>query len=447
MGNCFGSSEDADVEAVKAMDHHAHARAMARPGMVAPQPNAHAAMSPARPPRNKPPSGGSGSGSRRPVAGGEPSPSTEGRILETPNLRIFTFAELKAATRNFKADTLLGEGGFGRVFKGWVDEKTMSPARSGSGMAVAVKKLNPESLQGLQEWQTEVNFLGRLVHPNLVRLLGYCWEDKELLLVYEYMAKGNLEDHLFRSEPRKGGGAFQPLSWSLRLRVAIGAARGLAFLHSSEKHVIYRDFKASNILLDTHFHAKLSDFGLAKDGPAGGSSHVTTRVMGTYGYAAPEYVATGHLYVKSDVYGFGVVLLEVLTGLRALDTDRPSGQHNLVDWAKPHLADRRKLARLMDPRLEGQYSSRGAQRAAQLTLRCLAAEHTNRPSMKEVVAVLQEIESMSSRSSRPDGSVGSASPRPTARSGGHGYGGHSPRPGPAPEWAGGHGSHPPPRGR
>jgi serine/threonine protein kinase len=160
-----------------------------------------------------------------------------------------------------------------------------------------------------------------------------------------------------------------------------------------------------------HFNAKLSDFGLAKDGPAGGSSHVTTRVMGTYGYAAPEYVATGHLYVKSDVYGFGVVLLEILTGLRALDTDRPTAQHNLVDWAKPYLADRRKLARLVDPRLEGQYPSRGAQLAAQLTLRCLAADHKNRPSMREVVAVLEEVESMSSRAAaaRLDGS---ASPRP-----------------------------------
>ena len=137
--------------------------------------------------------------------------------------------------------------------------------------------------------------------------------------------------------------------------------------------------------------------------------------MGTYGYAAPEYVATGHLYVKSDVYGFGVVLLEILTGLRALDTDRPAAQHSLVDWAKPFLADRRKLPRLVDPRLEGQYSSRGAQRAAQLALRCLAADHKNRPSMREVVAVLEEVESMSTRSAvattRPDGS---ASPRPAA---------------------------------
>ncbi|XP_062217512.1 probable serine/threonine-protein kinase PIX13 [Phragmites australis] len=449
MGNCFGSDVP-EVEAVKAMAHHAHAHpqvAMARRVMAAS--SVHAATSPGMPGKS-PPSAATttgGSGSRRPAGAGAPNGGseacTEGRILEAPNLRVFTFAELRAATRNFKTDTVLGEGGFGRVHKGWVDERTMSPARNGAGMPVAVKKLNPESLQGVQEWQSEVNFLGRLSHPNLVRLLGYCWEDKELLLVYEYMAKGSLENHLFRSEPRKGGGAVQPLSWSLRLRIAIGAARGLAFLHSSEKHVIYRDFKASNILLDTHFNAKLSDFGLAKDGPAGGSSHVTTRVMGTYGYAAPEYVATGHLYVKSDVYGFGVVLLEILTGLRALDTDRPTAQHNLVDWAKPYLADRRKLARLIDPRLEGQYSSKGVQRAAQLTLRCLAADHKNRPSTKEVVAVLEEIESMSRTTTRLEGS---ASPRPTARNG------HSKRPGSGSglDWAGpagGHRSHPSPRVR
>ena len=165
--------------------------------------------------------------------------------------------------------------------------------------------------------------------------------------------------------------------------------------------------------------------------------------MGTYGYAAPEYVATGHLYVKSDVYGFGVVLLEILTGLRALDTDRPAAQHNLVDWAKPYLADRRRLARLVDPRLEGQYPSRGAQRAAQLTLRCLAADHKNRPSMREVVAVLEEIESMSSSraAARLDGS---ASPRPTTVRNGHsqrpGSGSSLDWAGPAP--GGGHSAHP-----
>ncbi|KAJ6829891.1 putative serine/threonine-protein kinase PIX13 [Iris pallida] len=313
----------------------------------------------------------------------------DGRILESPSLRVFSFAELKAATRNFKPETVLGEGGFGRVYKGWVDEKTLNPTKSGLGMVIAVKKLNPESMQGFQEWQSEVNFLGRLSHPNLVRLLGYCWEDKELLLVYEFMAKGSLENHLFRR-----GAAFEPLSWSLRLKIVIGSARGLAFLHTSERQIIYRDFKASNILLDSNYNPKLSDFGLAKNGPTGEDSHVTTRVIGTFGYAAPEYVATGHLYVKSDVYGFGVVLLEMLSGQRALDTNRPSGQHNLVEWAKPFLSDRRKLASLMDPRLEGQYPSRGALHAAQLTLKCLAGDPKSRPSMKEVVSTLERIEAM-----------------------------------------------------
>ena len=148
-----------------------------------------------------------------------------------------------------------------------------------------------------------------------------------------------------------------------------------------------------------HFNAKISDFGLAKNGPLGGASHVTTRVLGTYGYAAPEYMATGHLYVKSDVYGFGVVLLEVMTGHCAFDTNRPGDQHNLVDWAKPFLSDRRKLVRIMDSRLEGQYHSRAAHQAAQLALNCLASEPKKRPHMKEVAETLQQIE----KSMSPEG--------------------------------------------
>ncbi|XP_017977968.1 PREDICTED: probable serine/threonine-protein kinase Cx32, chloroplastic [Theobroma cacao] len=334
--------------------------------------------------------------------------SPDGRILETPNLKVFTFAELKTATKNFKGDTLLGEGGFGRVYKGWVDEKTLTPSKVGSGMIVAIKKLNHESMQGFEEWQSEVNFLGRLYHPNLVKLLGYCWEDKELLLVYEFLQKGSLENHLFRRNP-----AIEPLSWELRLKIAIGAARGLAFLHTSEK-VIYRDFKASNILLDGNYNAKISDFGLAKLGPAGGESHVTTRVMGTYGYAAPEYIATGHLYVKSDVYGFGVVLLELMTGLRALDTKRPSGQQNLVDWLRPTLSLKKKVKTIMDVRIEGQYSSKAAILSAELTLKCLEHDPKNRPSMKEVGEALERIESLNkekSKDSSKSGSNHSTTPR------------------------------------
>ncbi|KAK4262003.1 hypothetical protein QN277_027620 [Acacia crassicarpa] len=318
---------------------------------------------------------------------GDSLPAPSGQILETPNLKVFSFVDLKAATKNFKHDTLLGEGGFGKVYKGWLDEKTLTPSKAGSGIVVAIKKLNPESVQGFQEWQSEVNFLGRLSHPNLVKLLGYCWDAEELLLVYEFMPKGSLENHLFRRNPN-----IEPLYWNMRLKIAIGAARGLAFLHTSEKKVIYRDFKASNILLDGNYNAKISDFGLAKLGPSGGESHVTTRVMGTYGYAAPEYVATGHLYVKSDVYGFGVVLLEMLTGLRALDTKRPSGQQNLVDWVKPYLSSKRKLKTVMDARIQGQYTLKAASQAAKLALKCLQPDPKHRPSMKEVVEELEGIE-------------------------------------------------------
>ncbi|XP_061988753.1 receptor-like cytoplasmic kinase 176 [Rosa rugosa] len=311
-----------------------------------------------------------------------PDPSTTGRIVK-PNLKEFTFAALKKATRDFKPDTILGEGGFGRVFKGWVDENTYAPSRAGIGMAVAVKKSNPDSFQGQQEWEAEVNFLGKYLHPNVVRLLGYCCEEDQFLLVYEYMQKGSLENHLFR----KGQ---EPLSWDLRLKIAIGAARGLAFLHTSEK-VIYRDFKASNILLDPDYNAKLSDFGLAKLGPINGNSHVTTRIIGTYGYAAPEYVATGHLYVKSDVYGFGVVLLEMLTGRRALDTNKPAGETNLVEWARPSLLKKKELKKMMDPKLGDQYSIKGAHQAAELIYKCLESDPKDRPSMVEVLAVLERV--------------------------------------------------------
>ncbi|MBA0631724.1 hypothetical protein Godav_000569 [Gossypium davidsonii] len=317
-----------------------------------------------------------------------------GQILPAPNLRIFSFAELKTATKNFRPDMVLGEGGFGQVFKGWIDEKALG--KSGSATLVAVKKLNSESLQGFEEWQSEVHFLGRLSHPHLVRLLGYCWEDRELLLVYEFMQKGSLENHLFGR-----GSSVQSLEWNIRIKIAIGAAKGLSFLHSSDKKVIYRDFKASNILLDGSYTAKLSDFGLAKLGPSASQSHVTTRVMGTYGYAAPEYVATGHLYVKSDVYGFGVVLVEILTGLRALDPNRPSGQHNLSEWIKPYLSDRRKLKSIMDNRLEGKYPSKAAVRIAQLALKCLEPEPKYRPSMKEVVETLEQIESINDNPKEP----------------------------------------------
>ncbi|KAH7446870.1 hypothetical protein KP509_01G079800 [Ceratopteris richardii] len=303
-------------------------------------------------------------------------------LLQNSNVRVFTYNELKAATRNFRADSTLGQGGFGIVYKGWIDEV------DGAGFkVVAVKVLNQDGLQGHREWLAEVNYLGQLRHAHLVKLMGYSCEDEHRLLVYEYMSRGSLENHLFRKSTL-------PLSWLTRMNIAIGAAKGLAFLHGSERPVIYRDFKTSNILLDSDYTAKLSDFGLAKDGPEGDKSHVSTRIMGTYGYAAPEYVMTGHLTARSDVYSFGVVLLELLTGRRSMDKKRPAGEQNLVEWAYPYLRDKRKLFQIVDPRLDGQYSVRGLQKAASLAYHCLSHNPKARPLMSDVVETLKPLQNM-----------------------------------------------------
>ncbi|MBA0677470.1 hypothetical protein Goari_018876, partial [Gossypium aridum] len=215
------------------------------------------------------------------------SSRSEGEILQSSNLKSFTFIELRASTRNFRPDSVLGQGGFGSVYKGWVDEHSLTATKPGSGILIAVKRLNQDGIQGHKEWLAEINYLGQLDHPNLVKLVGYCLEDEHRLLVYEFMPRGSMENHLFRR-----GSHIQPLSWGVRMKIALGAAKGLAFLHNAKTQVIYRDFKTSNILLDSDYNAKLSDFGLARDGPTGDRSHVSTRVMGTHGYAAPEYLAT-----------------------------------------------------------------------------------------------------------------------------------------------------------
>lgn len=265
--------------------------------------------------------------------------------------------------------------------------KIKQQKKRGEGLTIAIKKLNSESRQGIAEWQSEVNFLGRLSHPNLVKLLGYGKEDNELFLVYEFMHRGSLDNHLF------GRGAnVRPLSWDTRLKVMIGAARGLNFLHSLEKKIIYRDVKPSNILIDKTYAVKLSDFGLARSVTSPDQSHVSTQVMGTHGYAAPEYIATGHLYVKSDVYGFGIVLVEVLTGKRINDILRLSEKTSLRDWLKSNLLNRGKIRSSMDAKLEGKYPNNLALQVAELALKCIQAEPKVRPSMKEVVETLERIE-------------------------------------------------------
>lgn len=297
------------------------------------------------------------------------------------NLHVFTLKELQVITQNLSKSNFLGEGGFGPVYKGFVDDKLRPRLRA---QPVAVKVLDLDGKQGHREWLAEVIYLGQLRHSHLVNLIGYCCEDEHRLLVYEYMERGNLENKLFRSYSAT-------LPWLTRIKIAIEAAKGLAFLHEEDKQVIYRDFKSSNILLDSDYTAKLSDFGLATDGPEGDDTHVTTRVMGTEGYAAPEYIMTGHLTIMSDVFSYGVVLLELLTGKRSVDKNRPGREQNLVDWARPLLKDPHKLDRIIDRRLEGQYSSEGAKKVALLAYQCLSQHPKSRPTMNNVVKTLEPL--------------------------------------------------------
>ncbi|KAF7145274.1 hypothetical protein RHSIM_Rhsim04G0002400 [Rhododendron simsii] len=278
--------------------------------------------------------------------------------------QIFSFSDLSVATQNFNPDSLVGEGGFGRD--------------------VAVKQLDRNGFQGNREFLVEVLLLSLLHHTNLVNLVGYCADGDQRILVYEYMSNGSLEDHLLGMSPDK-----KPLDWNTRMKIAEGAARGLEYLHeAANPPVIYRDFKASNILLDGEFNPKLSDFGLAKLGPTGDKSHVSTRVMGTYGYCAPEYALTGQLTTKSDVYSFGVVFLEIITGRRVIDNSRPSEEQNLVTWAQPLFKDKRKFSLMADPSLEGNYPIKGLYQALAIAAMCLQEEASVRPLISDVVTAL-----------------------------------------------------------
>ncbi|XP_019431780.1 PREDICTED: probable serine/threonine-protein kinase PBL7 isoform X1 [Lupinus angustifolius] len=294
--------------------------------------------------------------------------------------QTFTFRELAAATKNFRPECLLGEGGFGRVYKGRLEN---------TGQVVAVKQLDRNGLQGNREFLVEVLMLSLLHHSNLVNLIGYCADGDQRLLVYEFMPLGSLEDHLHDLPPDK-----EPLDWNTRMKIAVGAAKGLEYLHDkANPPVIYRDLKSSNILLDEGYHPKLSDFGLAKLGPVGDKTHVSTRVMGTYGYCAPEYAMTGQLTLKSDVYSFGVVFLELITGRKAIDNTRSHGEHNLVAWARPLFKDRRKFPKMADPLLQGRYPIRGLYQALAVAAMCLQEQAATRPLIGDVVTALTYLAS------------------------------------------------------
>ncbi|KAL6538903.1 hypothetical protein OROMI_025229 [Orobanche minor] len=299
-------------------------------------------------------------------------------------VRPMRFKEIKKATKNFQPYLWLGEGGFGPVYKGWIDEHTLTASKRRSRIAVAVKKWRQGSMQGPDEWLKEINYLSRFRHPNLVKLIGYCSEEDNLILVYEFMSKGSLDNHLF-------GGGYRSLSWETRIKVAIDAAKALSFLHDMATPVIHRGCQTSNILLDGEFNAKLSDFGLARDGLTGDMTYVSTLVVGTYSIIAPEYVTTGQLSEKYDVYSFGIVLLELLSGCRVFDMKRPTEEPFLIDLAKEYLGHKREMFLVMDTRLEGRYPKDEAYTVLKLACQCLSTVPEERPRMADVVAALLQL--------------------------------------------------------
>ncbi|KAJ6792636.1 receptor-like serine/threonine-protein kinase ALE2 [Iris pallida] len=292
------------------------------------------------------------------------------------SVKTFSISELEKATDKFSSRKVLGEGGFGRVYLGVLED----------GSEVAIKLLTREGHNGDREFIAEVEMLSRLHHRNLVKLVGICIEGRKRCLVYELIRNGSVESHLHGADKIKA-----PLDWDTRMKIALGAARGLAYLHEdSNPRVIHRDFKASNVLLEEDFTPKVSDFGLAREASEG-IYQISTRFMGTFGYVAPEYAMTGHLLVKSDVYSYGVVLLELLSGRKPVDISQPRGPENLVTWARPLLTTREGIEQLVDPSLGPNCDFDTMAKVAAIASLCVHAEAGQRPFMGEVVQALKLI--------------------------------------------------------
>ncbi|KAL8153156.1 hypothetical protein V2J09_010916 [Rumex salicifolius] len=290
------------------------------------------------------------------------------------SISTFSYEELARITDNFSSANLLGQGGFGYVHKGVLP----------NGTEVAIKQLKPGSGQGEREFRAEIDTISRVDHRNLVILHGLCISGDQRLLVYEYVPNKTMEFHLH-------GEGRPPLSWSTRLKIAIGAAKGLAYLHEDcQPKIIHRDIKASNILLDNNFEAKVADFGLAKFS-YDTDTHVSTRVMGTFGYLAPEYASSGKLTEKSDVFSFGIVLLELITGRRPIDKAHSFMDDSMVEWARPLLVraiETGNFDGLVDPKLEDHNISEMTQMVACANV-CVRQSARRRPRMSQVVRALE----------------------------------------------------------
>ncbi|KAI8566833.1 hypothetical protein RHMOL_Rhmol02G0073200 [Rhododendron molle] len=310
--------------------------------------------------------------------------ATNGGVIQVKgSSHCFSLHEVLIATNDFDDELVLGTGGFGKVYKGLINH-------GATNTVVAIKRLNAQSNQGAEEFWTEVKLLSKFHHTNLVSLIGYCNENQEMILVYEYIARGTLASHLYKSSKEESGRSISHLTWAQRLKICLGVARGLDYLHTgTEQRIIHRDVKSTNILLDEKLAAKVSDFGLCKLITSQATTHVSTKVKATRGYWDPEYYITGQVTRKSDVYAFGVVLLEVLCGRPPLDDRLEEEQISLISWAKMHI-ERGKLDRIIDPSLNGEMiTPRSLKYFAKLANNCLQPKPKERPTMSEVVESLE----------------------------------------------------------
>ncbi|XP_038893332.1 putative receptor-like protein kinase At4g00960 isoform X1 [Benincasa hispida] len=288
--------------------------------------------------------------------------------------KVIQFETLVEATNNFHQNNKLGEGGFGPVYKGKLKD----------GRVIAVKKLSHYSKQGRKEFMTEAKLLARVQHRNVVNLLGYCVHGSEKLLVYEYVTNESLDKLLFTESCRRGD-----LDWKRRYDIIFGIARGLQYLHvDSHNVIIHRDIKASNILLDDKWVPKIADFGMARLFPED-QTHVNTRVAGTNGYMAPEYVMHGHLSAKADIFSFGVLVLELISGQRNSSFSSFMDAENLLDWAYKLYKKGRSLE-IMDPTLASSAVPDQVTMCIQIGLLCTQGDPNLRPTMPRIVLILSK---------------------------------------------------------
>lgn len=326
------------------------------------------------------------------------------QVSSLSNLQLgltIPFVEIQRVTSNFDPGLIIGEGGFGKVYRGTLK----------NGIEVAVKRSNPAHGQGLAEFQTEIMVLSKIRHCHLVSLIGYCYEGGEMILVYEFMEKGSLRDHLYNSRVKSGSSGGVGLSWKQRLEICIGAAKGLHYLHTGlDSGIIHRDVKSTNILLDRNYVAKVADFGLSRSQHLE-KTHVSTEVKGTFGYLDPEYFSCLQLTEKSDVYSFGVLLLEVLCARPVIDRSLPRMQINLVDWARTCYKEGH-LESIIDPSIASEISPNSLKKFVETADKCLKECAVERPQMADVLWDLEyalQLQKVVGLRNLPDDSMTDAS--------------------------------------